>query len=289
MEVWSRGTLQTRTQTSRSTLISESNSLAALANWCAGDFLVSSLAILPGLGVPSGRSIYYEQLPPIPRYLLTFMITIATSMVIETHMTSLYSILTLFAVGFLGHSPTLWPPLFDNPWISTSLHEFWGKRWHQLLRRHFLVAGGIPGEWIAGRMGLIVGTFLASGLFHEVAVYLVNRGVDYWIVFFFFIQVVGFVMERLFRKITGRRVGGPLGWLWVFCFLIGTGHIFGTFSVLHFLCHNPVLNIYIVDSWLSRGLLSLIERRLPKTLSPWRRLVFPLLHKQIDKIMSILS
>lgn len=63
--------------------------LTALANWCAGDFLVSSLAILPGLGVPSGRSIYYEQLPPIPRYLLTFTITIATSMVIETHMTSL--------------------------------------------------------------------------------------------------------------------------------------------------------------------------------------------------------
>ena len=61
-----------------------------------------------------------------------------------------------------------WPPIFDNPWASQSLHELWGKRWHQLLRRTFLVCGGYPGYWIAGNTGMILGSFFASGMFHQI-------------------------------------------------------------------------------------------------------------------------
>ncbi|KAG8920432.1 hypothetical protein FRC00_010033, partial [Tulasnella sp. 408] len=39
---------------------------------------------------------------------------------------------------------------------------------------------------------------------------------------FFLLQAVGLVVERLFRQITGRKVGGWFGNLWVFAFIITT-------------------------------------------------------------------
>jgi hypothetical protein len=35
-----------------------------------------------------------------------------------------YDLITLFAVAVLGHAPSTWPPVMDNPWASQFLPEF---------------------------------------------------------------------------------------------------------------------------------------------------------------------
>ena len=36
-----------------------------------------------------------------------------------------------------GSSPNSWPPMFDSPFSSTSLRDFWSHRWHRLFGRVF--------------------------------------------------------------------------------------------------------------------------------------------------------
>lgn len=149
-----------------------------------------------------------------------------------------YQLVTLIAIVLLRHNPTSWPPLFDDPWLSVSLHEFWSKRWHQLLRQTFLVMGGYPLAFIfslpfggprsrtsmastARMAGFILGTFTASGLFHYWAMYAMGRGTDLHCLLFFVMQAVGVGLERLWKNVTGRRVGGWAGRIWVWGCVVG--------------------------------------------------------------------
>ncbi len=260
--------------------------ITAIIHWCLLDAVLSTLSLLPGVGTPPGGSIYYDKLSPVPRHLLAFALTtisggigLLSSMIME------YSVLTIFAVVVRGHSPSSWPPLFDHPWKSTSVHDFWGKRWHQGLRRMFLVLGGYPGQRIAGQIGLVLGAFIASGLYHEYTMYLVNRGVDHRVTFFYSIQSVGIILEKLFTRVTGRKVGGPLGWLWAFLFVVGTAQLCS--KSLHYYHRIKLTCCVLVDSWFVRGLAA-TPILIPAALSPCRRILFPLFHDQIDSIVSIL-
>lgn len=43
-----------------------------------------------------------------------------------------YHVMAFIGVAVLGESSSEWPRLMNQPWRSTSLLEFWGKRWHQV-------------------------------------------------------------------------------------------------------------------------------------------------------------
>lgn len=72
-----------------------------------------------------------------------------------------------------------WPRLSYKPIYSDSLSDFWGKRWHALFRRIFIVAGARPLSNLPERMiGIKVGknvkmalgalgAFMTSGILHE--------------------------------------------------------------------------------------------------------------------------
>jgi hypothetical protein len=71
--------------------------------------------------------------------------------------------------------PVYYPPLFENVFAFNSLSEFWGKTWHQLFRRSFVVLGAFPLGGIARALGFstqaqkivgFVGAFMASGFMH---------------------------------------------------------------------------------------------------------------------------
>jgi len=127
------------------------------------------------------------------------------------------------------------------------LHQFWAMHWHQLLRRTFLLTGGYPMQCLFGRPGLILGTFMSSGALHAIMV--MGDGMPYfsWATFFFFsIQALGLALERQWRYITGSRVGGPIGSVWVVVWLFVTVH-------------------QTAGVWISRGALS--TRLLPSWLS----------------------
>ncbi|KAF5360507.1 hypothetical protein D9756_004889 [Leucocoprinus leucothites] len=171
-------------------------------NYCSLDFFESLIKLFPGgIGTPLGGSIFYTQLSaPFPRYFISTFIHILTGFALLSGFGMVYDLCTLFAVGIIGTSPTAWPPVIEQPWLAESMHELWARRWHQLLRQTFLFYGAYPGKWVFeilasiifaplalvypsakrsgkiqaavvqfGALGMLLGAFVASGLFHECA------------------------------------------------------------------------------------------------------------------------
>ncbi|KAJ7695649.1 hypothetical protein B0H17DRAFT_1158801 [Mycena rosella] len=196
--------------------------MSFLTNFLLLDLFESIVKIFPGVGVPSGGTIFYAALAPVPRALLAGFRMV-------------YDLITLVAVGALASAPASWPPVMDRPWHASSMHTLWAHSWHQLLRNTFLVLGGYPGRWLAGDLGMLLGTFVASGLYHECSMYTMGRGFDHTVTLFFAAQGPLLIGERLWRKLTGRRVGGLFGRLWVYFVM--------------FIAAQP-----LVDSWHKRGL-----------------------------------
>ncbi|KAI0374728.1 hypothetical protein BV20DRAFT_960878 [Pilatotrama ljubarskyi] len=230
-------------------------SLAVLRAYLLADLFDSFLEHLPGVTVNSG-TIYFRSLPPLARYVAATTLHFVTGIFIIFGIEMWYDIVSLIGVGLFNQAPILWPPIHDQPWRASSLHEFWSKGWHQILRDTFLVLGGYPGLWIAGNVGMLFGTFIASGLFHEGGLYLGGAPIDLRVVAFFVAQAFGILAEKLYRAFSGRRVGGWLGTIWVAVFVLGLGQ----------LC---------TESWIARGAAG--RALVPPALSPARRLLFPVL------------
>ncbi|KAI0637125.1 hypothetical protein C8Q77DRAFT_548612 [Trametes polyzona] len=229
--------------------------LLVLRNFLFADLCDSSIELLPGI-TKDGGTIFLPSLSPVPRYLLSTAIQFMVGMFIILSIEMHYDVASLVGVGLFHHSPALWPPSHDEPWRMSSLHEFWSKRWHQALRSIFLTMGGYPGKWIAGDVGMLFGTFLASGLFHELGFHLGGAPFDIKVLIFFVAQAVGILAEKTYRTITGRRVGGWMGTLWGSMFLLGLGQI-------------------CTDSWVARGAAG--RAIVPPALSPARRFFLPAL------------
>ena len=216
----------TRPLTSKSAFLTAT--LRSLAiNFLAVDIIDSIFKILPnGVGTVDGGSIF---LPPTfaatpwARYTVSTFIHFLTGSALMAGFNMVYELIVLLAVGLFNSPPAAWPPLMDRPFSADSMHSFWGRRWHQLLRRPLIVLGGIPASWIAGDIGLLCGTFIASGLFHEGAMTAMDRGVDLRGFLFFVIQGPILILERLWRQVTGRRVHGWLGRLWVYAVIFVLG------------------------------------------------------------------
>ncbi|KAI0336368.1 hypothetical protein GY45DRAFT_1393759 [Cubamyces sp. BRFM 1775] len=228
-------------------------SISVVRTYLLVDFFDSFLETLPGITVNSG-TIFFPSLPVATRYLVSTALHLGTGIVVILGLEMWYDIASLVGVGLLRQPPAIWPPMHDEPWHMKSLHEFWSRQWHQLLRDTFLVMGGYPGRWIAGDLGLLFGTFLASGLFHEVGLYLGGAPIGPRVLIFFVAQAFGVLIEKLYKSLTGRRVEGWIGAAWVAIFVLGLGQ----------LC---------TDSWVSRGAGG--RALVPPTLSPARRILFP--------------
>ena len=68
--------------------------------------------------------------------------------------------------------------------------------------------------------------FVLSGLLHvlgELDSYPVPSPFDLWA--FFFLSGIGCGFELLFKKLTGRRVNGWAGRVWVWIYMMGTGQL----------------------------------------------------------------
>ncbi|KAI6045931.1 membrane bound O-acyl transferase family-domain-containing protein [Pisolithus marmoratus] len=161
-----------------------------------------------------GWSIFDPTLPPIRRYLRSSIITALVGFSGVSIVEMVYSFNTAACVVLFQQHPSQWPPLFNHPWLSTSLAKFWGQNWHQLFRDILVGCGYKPLEGILGQYA-VMGAFVVSGVLHDVAMRGTGHGDTLRIVGYFVMQGVGVVLERLWRRLTGRRVGGPLGCLWV--------------------------------------------------------------------------
>ncbi|KIJ61702.1 hypothetical protein HYDPIDRAFT_176869 [Hydnomerulius pinastri MD-312] len=131
-----------------------------------------------------------------------------------------YQLQSIIFVTLFQQHPSQWPPLFNSPWLSTSLSDLWGRRWHQMLRHVLLTLGGRPFAYLFGRLGGVIGVFVISGLFHDGELRSVGRGGNSLVVIgFFTMNGVGIVLERVWKKMYGKSVGGIWGWVWTFSWL----------------------------------------------------------------------
>ncbi|KAI6151254.1 hypothetical protein BKA82DRAFT_4125654 [Pisolithus tinctorius] len=152
------------------------------------------------------------------------IISIVAASVVCAGMQTRYDIGTFIGVAVFQQDPAQWPPLFDAPWKATSLYDFWGYRWHQLVRRTLIVLGGWPLGFVFGRVGYVVGSFLASGVLHNVVLATLNCGVEWWTMLLSFgMMALGIIIEHTFTQMTGRKVGGWIGRVWTMAWLLVWG------------------------------------------------------------------
>ncbi|KAG8913525.1 hypothetical protein FRC01_004498, partial [Tulasnella sp. 417] len=185
---------------------------------------------------------------------MQLLVPASVMMVVRSYMSMWYSFAGVLDVAFLEREPAEWPILYGEPVRSLRLSQL-GKRlkadrgtsyfvdsgsqshyissglWSgirpisplQLSRRLFLSTLGYPLRAVAGTPGMMLGAFAASGLYHNLMLIGDGQpGYDLPTNSFFLLQAVGLVIERLFRQITGRKVGGWIGNLWVAGFIVTT-------------------------------------------------------------------
>ena len=110
-------------------------------------------------------------------------------------------------------------PIMSAPLHSTSLGEFWGKRWNLGFRQfaHALIFRPLYRRLGAGTAGFLV--FLVSGLIHDLVISLPARGGYGLPTLYFVLQGAGVTVER---SSFGRRFGlgqGVRGWSFMMVFL----------------------------------------------------------------------
>lgn len=105
-------------------------------------------------------------------------------------------------------------PIMRSPLSTTSLSEFWGKRWNTGFRHlsHRLVYE--PVRRRAGRPVAIVAAFLVSGVIHDLVISVPARAGYGLPAAYFLLQGAGVLLER---SSIGRRLGIQGGWRgWAF-------------------------------------------------------------------------
>ncbi|KAI6147525.1 hypothetical protein EDD17DRAFT_78010 [Pisolithus thermaeus] len=166
--------------------------------------------------VPSGGTIFDPTLPPLIRYVRSRIITVIDAVSIYVVIQLVYDIATLIGVVVFWQDPAQWPLAFDNPWKADSLRDFWGRRWYQFFRRTFVALGGWPLRIAFGRVGYVLGSFLVSGVVHNVVVLMLDQNAGWWCMLLSFeMMAFGIILEDVFTRITGREVGGWVGRVWV--------------------------------------------------------------------------
>ncbi|KAL4063354.1 hypothetical protein V8B97DRAFT_1891293 [Scleroderma yunnanense] len=172
----------------------------------------------------NGQTIFDPSLPPLLRYLRSSIITAATGFSAWMLVELMYHFVAFVCTLLFQQTPSQWPPVFDHPWFSTSLTRFWGRDWHQFFREWYMAIGSRPLKPFLGSYSPI-GAFILSGIFHEVGLRGLDHGGDIFpVVGYFVMQGVGVGLERLYKRVTGRRVGGVVGLLWMWIWQIVWGH-----------------------------------------------------------------
>ncbi|KAH0833888.1 membrane bound O-acyl transferase family-domain-containing protein [Lanmaoa asiatica] len=188
----------------------------------AFDACVQTIRILSPntFGSLDGGSLFDHTLPPLLELLRSVFVSLLAVLIAFFAIQWSYQFLAILCIILFQQLPSQWPPLFDSPWLSTSLSELWGRRWHQMMRDMLLTLGGQPFNYLFGRLGGLLGAFLISGMFHVIELHSLGRGGNSVAVLGFWIMNgVGVVLERVWKATTGRPVGGVLGWMWTFGWL----------------------------------------------------------------------
>ncbi|KAI0291690.1 hypothetical protein BC826DRAFT_1105826 [Russula brevipes] len=171
--------------------------------------------VCPSVNNPRGGSIFDPNRDLVHRISLAAFSAICAGVGSYAFIDSTYHVGAVVGRIVFRHPASLWPRIFNKPWMSTSIHEFWSVRWHQLLRHLFITFGARPGGMLFGKPGALIGAFAVSAFIHHVCLWGLGNGSEFVTAGgFFLLMGVGAVLEGAFKKVTGLRVRGWIGWLW---------------------------------------------------------------------------
>nr|XP_016506397.1 PREDICTED: uncharacterized protein LOC107824170 [Nicotiana tabacum] len=125
-------------------------------------------------------------------------------------------------------------PQFNEPYLSTSLQDFWGRRWNLIVTRILRPTVYNPtlslSTNILGRkwapLPAVMATFVVSGLMHELIFYYLGRVKPTWeITWFFLLHGVCLNIEICVKKAISDRFKLPtiIGTIWTVGFVMITG------------------------------------------------------------------
>ncbi|KAK2987060.1 hypothetical protein RJ640_004786 [Escallonia rubra] len=86
--------------------------------------------------------------------------------------------------SLLGLEPE---PQFNEPYLATSLQDFWGRRWNLMVPSILRPAVYDPLRRTVGLLPAYFATFLVSGLMHEIIYFYLTRASPTWEVTWFFV------------------------------------------------------------------------------------------------------
>ncbi|XP_073118624.1 acyl-CoA--sterol O-acyltransferase 1 [Henckelia pumila] len=105
-------------------------------------------------------------------------------------------------------------PQFNEPYVSTSLQDFWGRRWNLMVTRILRPTVYVPVlKWSTGIMGrewaplpAVMSTFIVSGLIHELIFFYLGRVKPTWeITCFFLLHGLCLNAEIAVKKVVNGR------------------------------------------------------------------------------------
>ena len=200
--------------------------------------------LFPSVNNPGGGSLFDPTLSLLPRTALTAVSAICGSVYIYAFVDLPYHIATLIGRIILRQPASQWPRLFHQPWTATSIQEFWGIRWHQLFRHHFIVLGARPGGTLLGRPGAIMGAFTVSAIMHYIMLWGLRRGSEFTSIGgFYLLMGLGLIMEETFKQATGLQVPGWIGWSWTMLWTL----VWGTFYLDGWARHGMFASDFFPD------------------------------------------
>jgi hypothetical protein len=159
----------------------------------------------------------------IPQRAVEMLVQLAILAVIWMAFEGLYQLFAAVHVA-LGAPVKAWDPnLFGSPWMSDSLIDLWGKRWHQTFRHLFLVTATVVLKALRlpvnGR-SLFFMTFFFSGVLHTLSEMCMDPvGSPGRLILFFVLAGAGCAAEQSFKRLTGRKVQGGWGRLWAWAYM----------------------------------------------------------------------
>ncbi|GJS85326.1 acyl-CoA--sterol O-acyltransferase 1-like protein [Tanacetum coccineum] len=116
-------------------------------------------------------------------------------------------------------------PQFDEPYLATSLQDFWGKRWNLMVTgilhpTVYLPVRSFFNKFLSRQLAslpAVMASFIVSGLMHELIFYYMGRLKPTWeVTWFFVIHGVLVCLELVVKRAVGGRlrfpsvVSGPL-------------------------------------------------------------------------------
>ncbi|KAH8990399.1 hypothetical protein EDB86DRAFT_2939148 [Lactarius hatsudake] len=202
---------------------------------------------------PSSGSIFDPILSLLPRIVSAAFASICGGFWLYLLIDTMYHMAALVGRVVCRQPASHWPPVSHRPWLSTSLHEFWSSRWHQLFRHLFITFGTRPGATVLGRPGSLIGAFAVSAVMHHVSLWGLGSGTEFKTAGgFFLLMGPGVAIEVTFKKLMDKRVGGFFGWLWTMLWVL-------------------VWGIFLIDTWTLHGMLA--SENFPTGLRPGKPLV----------------